>query len=350
MLPNQCLENNETLVLVGGSRFICGAGLALARRVGSVLAARGVGLSVGCASGVDAAVLAEFVGAGAASRARVFAVGRPSGAGFPVRGVPIWVAEALEEGAEVVWEAGGPVSGAGWLPLRVRLARRSRAAAAGVSAAVFVVGSPESRGSFGTARFCAAQGVPVFVLPVGFSPSLLPSLGVGRWVLSNACSSLFGSPCFKWESGVNLLPETLPEGSVADVEKPEEKPHEAGQNRQHIVFCPKYRRSVLVGPVKSLVQQSLSAKCAELGVEIIALSVMPDHVHLVARVPKKLSMSEVVRHLKGSSARVARQACPNLRETVHQDHLWAKRFFSVSVGSGAAAKVRKYVENQAGAE
>lgn len=198
----------SSFVFVGGSRSLSPFGAAAAFRVGSVLAGRGVGLSVGCCRGADAAALSGFVGAGAAASAFVFAVGGPSGAGFWPRLVPGAVVAAAAAGASVRWWAGGPAS----VPGRARLVRRSRAAVSFGGSAVFVVGSPSSRGSFGAARFAAALGLPVFVVPVGFAAAavaVLPSLGgpsgaggPGAWVVSARASVLFGAPCFRWVGGV----------------------------------------------------------------------------------------------------------------------------------------------------
>lgn len=174
-------------VLVGGSRQLPAPGLLLARRLGAALARGGFPLLVGCAAGVDQAVLQGFLSLpGSAPHCSVFSAA-------PAPGSRPWVRTAAAAGARVVFSAGGPRS----VPYRARLFRRSEASARAASlAAVFVVGSPESRGSFNTARFAASLGLPVFVVPVGFPASTLPPLGAGRW----SASSLLGHACFAWRS------------------------------------------------------------------------------------------------------------------------------------------------------
>ncbi len=120
----------------------------------------------------------------------------------------------------------------------------------------------------------------------------------------------------------------------------------AGMIIVHIVWCTKYRRSVLHGAVAEVVRQALIEKSTELDVELSAIAIMPDHVHVVAGIPKSLSIAEVVRHFKGYSSFITRRAFPELRQQAGA--LWARRYFACSVGSSATRAIRKYVEQQTG--
>jgi hypothetical protein len=64
----------------------------------------------------------------------------------------------------------------------------------------------------------------------------------------------------------------------------------------HIVFCPKYRRSVLVGDIETRLKELLHEKANALGVEVAMLEVMPDHVHLFITAPP-LSPRRLMTHL-----------------------------------------------------
>jgi putative transposase len=68
----------------------------------------------------------------------------------------------------------------------------------------------------------------------------------------------------------------------------------------HLIWCPKYRRRILVGGVDA----RLKAIIAEVGAEVIEIEVMPDHVHLLAELPPTVPLSEFVRLLKGRSSRL----------------------------------------------
>ena len=178
-----------------GSRALPSSAASLVARVVASVVRSGRGVAVGCASGADAFALSAALASGA--RLSVFAVGGPSGRGFWRCSAFSLVSRAAASGASVSWWAGGRCScpscsgsGSGRCPSLVgRLRRRSLAfvrfvASSGSGAGlVAFVSSPSSRGSFLSVRAAVRAGLPVVVFPVGFSPSLLPSLpGGGRWV------------------------------------------------------------------------------------------------------------------------------------------------------------------------
>jgi hypothetical protein len=69
------------------------------------------------------------------------------------------------------------------VPLRARLAARTRAVVAKASVGLVVFfGSPASRGSALAAQLAAARGLPVVAFPLGLVPAQLPLLGYGSWV------------------------------------------------------------------------------------------------------------------------------------------------------------------------
>lgn len=208
------------VVMVCGSRALPAAA---ARTVGQVVPAllgAGSVLSVGCATGADAAAVSSAVALGAGSRLRLFAVGGPGGAGFAGQlSAVAGLRAAAAAGAAVSWWAGGPAS----LPLRARLARRSlacvRAAAAGGPGSglvAFVAGLPPQPFSSGTWPSCgsgswaavaaaARAGLPVVVAPVGgLSGSSLPGLpGGGSWAAVGLAAQVGG---FRWLPGPSLFP------------------------------------------------------------------------------------------------------------------------------------------------
>jgi putative transposase len=115
----------------------------------------------------------------------------------------------------------------------------------------------------------------------------------------------------------------------------------------HVVFCPKYRRPVLVGELAAALLPLLHETAADLGVRLAAAEVLPDRVHLfVADAPPTEAPQHVVNQLKGRSSRVLRQRFPALRSRLPS--LWSRSYFIASVGHVSAATVRRYVEAQRG--
>jgi putative transposase len=111
----------------------------------------------------------------------------------------------------------------------------------------------------------------------------------------------------------------------------------------HIVWCPKYRKRVLVGPVADRLRELLSAKAAGRGWSVEALELMPDHVHLLVRTPPDVSAARVAHQMKGFTSNVLRSELRHLRNV---PTLWSKPYFVASVGRVSEATIRKYIGEQ----
>ena len=54
--------------------------------------------------------------------------------------------------------------------------------------------------------------------------------------------------------------------------------------KYHVVWCPKYRRKVLVDGVDIRLKELIKETCKEYSIDIIEMEIMPDHVHLLMEV------------------------------------------------------------------
>jgi len=114
----------------------------------------------------------------------------------------------------------------------------------------------------------------------------------------------------------------------------------------HIVWCPKYRRPVLVGPVEKRLVQLLRQIAAELDATIHALEIMPDHVHLFLESDPTRSVAELVNRFKGRTSHDLRAEFPSLRSRLPT--LWSRSYYAGSCGAVTEASVRRYIEGQKG--
>ena len=78
--------------------------------------------------------------------------------------------------------------------------------------------------------------------------------------------------------------------------------HSKWNCKYHIFFAPKYRRQVIYGKIKADIGQILRKLCEHKGVEIIEANVCPEHIHMLVKIPPKLSVSKFMGYLKGKSA------------------------------------------------
>ena len=113
--------------------------------------------------------------------------------------------------------------------------------------------------------------------------------------------------------------------------------------KYHLVWCPKYRRRVLVGAVETRLCEIIRQVCDEHDAEIIGLEVMPDHVHLLVEVDPSFGIARLVRLMKGRSSRILRAELPRLRRL---PTLWTNSWFCSTVGGAPLSVVKRYVENQ----
>jgi putative transposase len=116
--------------------------------------------------------------------------------------------------------------------------------------------------------------------------------------------------------------------------------------KYHLVWCPKYRRPVLVDAVAGRLKDLLTAKSDELGMTIHAMEVMPDHVHLFVESDPTRCVAEIVNRLKGSTSRLLRQEFPSLRSRLPT--LWSRSYFAGSIGHVSAATIERYIAAQKG--
>ena len=116
--------------------------------------------------------------------------------------------------------------------------------------------------------------------------------------------------------------------------------------KYHLVFCPKYRKPVLVGAVETRLKALLDAKAQELKVTLHTLEVMPDHVRMFVASDPGLAPTKLAAQFKGSTSRVLRQEFRHLRSQLPS--LWSRSYYIGSIGHVSEATVRRYIEHQKG--
>ena len=116
--------------------------------------------------------------------------------------------------------------------------------------------------------------------------------------------------------------------------------------KYHVVWCPKYRRPVLVPPVDRRLKELVNEVAAEYGFLVHGMEGMPEHVYLFVEADPTRSVAEIVNRFKGATSRFLRQEFPHLRSGLPT--LWSRSDFAATVGAVTEAAVRRYIENQKG--
>jgi putative transposase len=111
----------------------------------------------------------------------------------------------------------------------------------------------------------------------------------------------------------------------------------------HIVWCPKYRKKVLVGKIRNELIQHLNDKCELMGWEVIALEVMPDHLHIFVGANPSTPVDVIVQNLKGYTSFKLRAAFPHLKR---MRSLWTRSYFVSTAGNVSSQMVEWYIAEQ----
>ena len=114
----------------------------------------------------------------------------------------------------------------------------------------------------------------------------------------------------------------------------------------HFVWCPKYRRKVLVGEIEKRANELINEKVAKLGCKVTALEIMPDHVHLFVQANPQLSPNKIIGQIKGYTSRKLREEFKELRTRLPT--LWTRSYFVSTHGHVSDSAIQKYIEEQKG--
>lgn len=112
----------------------------------------------------------------------------------------------------------------------------------------------------------------------------------------------------------------------------------------HIIWCPKYRRKVLVGDVARRLKELLATKSEENGWVVKEMEVMPDHVHLFVQVTPSDAPAHVVSQLKGYTAFMLREEFPHLKKRLPT--LWTRSYYIETIGHISEQTIVRYIEDQ----
>ena len=112
----------------------------------------------------------------------------------------------------------------------------------------------------------------------------------------------------------------------------------------HVIWCPKYRRKVLINGVDERLKVILFDVADEHQAEIIELEIMPDHVHLLVSIDPQFGINKLVKAMKGRSSNLLRSEFPWLRSRIPS--LWTNSYFVATTGGVTLDVVKHYIENQ----
>lgn len=121
--------------------------------------------------------------------------------------------------------------------------------------------------------------------------------------------------------------------------------HTTWNCKYHIVFAPKYRRKVFFGQKRKEIGAILRSLCEWKQVEIIEAEVCPDHIHMLVKIPPKLSVASFVGFLKGKSSILIYQKFANMKFKYRNREFWCRGYYVDTAGKNDI-KIKEYIANQ----
>ena len=112
----------------------------------------------------------------------------------------------------------------------------------------------------------------------------------------------------------------------------------------HVIWCPKFRRSILVPPIDTRLKELILEKQSAYGYEVLAMEVMPDHVHLLLDVDPRIGIHKIVSQIKGWTSRAIGKEFPFVKRKLPS--LWTRSKFIATVGTVSLEVAKQYIANQ----
>lgn len=111
----------------------------------------------------------------------------------------------------------------------------------------------------------------------------------------------------------------------------------------HLIWTTKGREPFIDDPVGAAIERSVRGTCDEPGVQLFAIGMMPDHVHLVVSIPPRLPIADLIGRTKGASSCAANG--PDLGVRASRS-AWQGEYSVLSFGEKAMPLVLEYGQNQ----
>jgi len=103
---------------------------------------------------------------------------------------------------------------------------------------------------------------------------------------------------------------------------------------------------VLKGPIAIRLRQLIREICRSRDIEIVRGHISRDHEHLFVSVPPHVSVSDLLRLIKGKTSRKMLMEFKALSRQFWGRHLWARGYFAASTGNVTDEVIMQYIEQQ----
>lgn len=111
----------------------------------------------------------------------------------------------------------------------------------------------------------------------------------------------------------------------------------------HFVWIPRRRRKVLIGEVATRLEEIIKDVATDLDMNILAMEIMPDHVHLFVSCTPSIAADQIMFRIKGRSSRLLRKEFPHL---LKMPSMWTRSYFVSTAGNVSTETIKRYIAEQ----
>lgn len=114
----------------------------------------------------------------------------------------------------------------------------------------------------------------------------------------------------------------------------------------HLVWCVKYRHKVIYGLVENRLKELLNNISKEKGFTIVTMETDRDHIHMLIECTPQHYIPDILKSLKGVTARLLLKEYPILKTRLWGGHLWNPSYFVATVSENTESQIKEYIKNQ----
>lgn len=115
----------------------------------------------------------------------------------------------------------------------------------------------------------------------------------------------------------------------------------------HVVWCVKYRRKVITPDIEASLMTIIQKIAKDNDFEILEVNTDKDHIHLLINCSPQHYIPNMLKALKGVSARLLMKEYGNsLKEKLWGGHMWNPSYFIATVSENTEDQIRKYIQRQ----
>ena len=116
--------------------------------------------------------------------------------------------------------------------------------------------------------------------------------------------------------------------------------------KYHIVWCTKYRKSVLINQIEEKVKALIQKIADDHSVQILIMETEQDHIHMLIECKPQHYLPNLIKAFKGTSARFLFLEHPELKTELWGGHLWNPSYFVATVSEHSETQIKEYIRSQ----